>query len=176
MAEPDTIRCAVCGWEASVDDLQKIPEKCSGCGANLTMPQGNAESGKAAETSAPHLEGKKVLLVDDDGDFLQLMKLRLRITGCTLFAAMDGLMATVLVRKEKPDLVFLDISLPAGDGFVLLDRWAKMPLRFPIIVMTSRDPSGVRERVLQAGAQAFLPKTSSVTEIFATIRQVLGCS
>ena len=163
-------KCSKCGKGIVVkDEFRGKKGKCPACGTILVIPQeGTDEAGiqkiskvpeppKASQATVPDLTGKKVLVVDDDKDFLGLMRIRLKPTGCQMVTAMDGLSATTMARKEKPDMIFLDIGLPAGNGFVVLERWANtIAISTPIIVMTSWDPSTVKERVLNAGARVFL--------------------
>jgi len=64
-----------------------------------------------------------------------------------------------MAQKERPDLIILDIGLPAGDGFIVLDRLQQSALSsIPVIILTARDPQYNRERTLKAGACAFLQK------------------
>jgi len=62
-----------------------------------------------------------------------------------------------MAQKERPDLIILDIGLPAGDGFIVLDRLQQSALS-SIIILTARDPQYNRERTLKPGACAFLQK------------------
>ena len=64
-----------------------------------------------------------------------------------------------MAQKERPDLIILDIGLPAGDGFIVLDRLQQSALSsIPVIILTARDPQYNRERTLKPGACAFLQK------------------
>jgi len=181
-------KCSNCGKGiAANENLSGKKGKCPACGTILTIPQrvtiGPEDQKRSkppappetSRTGVPDLKGKKVLLVDDDKDFLKLMKIRLKPTGCELITAQDGLSATTIARKEKPDMILLDIGLPAGDGFVLLKRWANtIAVSTPIIVITSWDPTTVKEKALDAGAEAFVQKTAGINELFSTIQEVMG--
>jgi len=63
-------------------------------------------------------------------------------------------------RKHEPDLILLDLGLPAGDGFVVMDRLKAVPAlaMIPIIVVSGRSGAANREHALKAGAKAFLEK------------------
>ena len=102
----------------------------------------------------------KILIVDDDPDLCQAMKLRLRANHYDTVHAVDGYSAIALAYKEHPNLIILDLGLPAGNGFVVLARLQdddKLS-RIPVIVLTARDPQGNEQRALQSGACAFLPE------------------
>src|SRR5208282_3273875 len=95
---------------------------------------------------------RKILVVDDDPDLLRAMRLRLRANDYEIATAGDGYAAIATAQKEKPDLVVLDLGLPAGDGFVVLDRMQKSSALagVPVIVLSARDPQGNEEKALKA--------------------------
>lgn len=80
------------------------------------------------------------------------------------------------VRKHEPDLILLDLGLPAGDGFVVMERLKSVPALaiIPIVVVSGRAGAANRERALKAGAKAFLEKLVDNAELLAVIRQALG--
>jgi len=75
-----------------------------------------------------------------------------------------------------PDLIILDLGLPAGDGFSVLERLkANLTLTsIPVIVVSARDRNENRERALKAGARAFLQKPVDNARLLSVIRQALG--
>jgi DNA-binding response OmpR family regulator len=116
-----------------------------------------------------------ILVVDDDPDMRQALQIRLRANGYDVHCAANGAGAISEARKHRPDLIVLDLSLPVGDGFVVLDI---LKTNFnlssvPIIVLSGRDRSANEERVLHAGARAFLQKPVENDEFLAVIRQTL---
>ena len=68
------------------------------------------------------MDKPKILIVDDDPDLRRGLNLRLRANHFETAYATDGFSAIAMAQKERPDLIILDIGLPAGDGFVVLDR------------------------------------------------------
>src|ERR1700732_3902299 len=119
---------------------------------------------------------KKILIVDDDPDIRQGMNVRLKANHYDTFFAADALTSMVEARKHEPDLIILDLGLPAGDGFVVMERLKKIPSLavVPIIVVSARDVRANQERALKAGAKAFLQKPVDDAELLAVIRQALG--
>lgn len=79
-------------------------------------------------------------------------------------------------RKHRPDLIILDLGLPAGDGFVVMERLQKVLFLavIPIIVVSARNGLGNQKRAFDAGARAFLQKPVADAEFLAVIRQALG--
>ena len=116
-----------------------------------------------------------ILVVDDDPGMRQALQIRLRANGYDVRCAANGAGAISEARKHRPDLIVLDLSLPVGDGFVVLDTLkANFNLSsVPVIVLSGRDRRANEERVLNAGARAFLQKPIENDEFLAVIRQTL---
>jgi DNA-binding response OmpR family regulator len=119
---------------------------------------------------------KRILIVDDDPDVRLGLCLRLKANHYDIFFATDAVDAIAEARKNGPDLVILDLGLPAGDGFLVMERLKTMPslAAIPIIVVSARDRHPNRERTLEAGAKAFLQKPIDDAELLAVIRHALG--
>jgi DNA-binding response OmpR family regulator len=123
------------------------------------------------------MNGKTILIVDDDMDFVRALNIRLRANGYQVTFASDGYSALTKARKEEPDLILLDLGLPAGDGFAVMERLRSLVSSvalIPIIVLTAREPMTNKERSLAAGAEAFLQKPVDNDILLATIREALG--
>jgi DNA-binding response OmpR family regulator len=117
----------------------------------------------------------KILIVDDDPDLRQALKLRLRANHYETVNAVDGYSAIAQAYKEHPDLIILDLGLPAGDGFVVLDRLQRNTdlAKIPVVVLTARDPQSSEQRSLMSGATAFFQKPADNTELMEVIRATL---
>ena len=117
-----------------------------------------------------------ILIVDDDLDMLQALQTRLKASGFDVHCAGDGMGAISEARKHTPDLIVLDLGIPVGDGFAVLDTLkTNIDLSsIPVIVLSGRDRRANEERVLNAGARAFLQKPVQSNEFLAVIRQALG--
>jgi DNA-binding response OmpR family regulator len=114
----------------------------------------------------------KILVVDDDPDLVRALRLRLRANNYEIATATDGYSAIAAAQKEHPDLIVLDLGLPAGDGFVVLDRLQKSDTlsAVPVIVLSARDPQDNETRALKAGAAAFFQKPADNEELLNVIR------
>ena len=121
------------------------------------------------------MTNSKILIVDDDPDLRQALRLRLRANHYDTVNAVDGYSAIALAYKEHPDLIILDLGLPAGDGFVVLDRLQRDDKlsTIPVIVLTARDPQSNEMRALGAGAAAFFQKPADNAELLDVIRATL---
>jgi DNA-binding response OmpR family regulator len=116
---------------------------------------------------------KSVLLVDDDNAVLLGLGVRLKSMGYTVYTAKDAISAVAIVVKSKPDVVVLDIFVPAGDGFLVSSRLQNLvaSAATPVIFMTSSQNPHLRERALQLGGGFFL-KPFSATSLADAIEAV----
>jgi DNA-binding response OmpR family regulator len=119
---------------------------------------------------------KKILIVEDDPDVLHSMHLRLRAHHYDTSSASDAISCMAEARKNEPDLIILDLGLPAGDGFLLMERFKQIPslAAVPVIVVTGRDLHANHKRVVEAGAKAMLQKPVNNARLLAIIRQAIG--
>jgi CheY-like chemotaxis protein len=119
---------------------------------------------------------KTVLLVDDDNTILLGTGVRLKGMGYTVYTAKDAVSAISVVRKCEPDVVVLDISIPAGDGFLVAERLQNLvgSAATPIIFMTASDNPALRERAMKLGAVGFLKKPFDATSLADTIESALS--
>jgi two-component system KDP operon response regulator KdpE len=119
---------------------------------------------------------KKILIVEDDTDVRLGYHILLKANHYDTVFASDALSAVSGARKHLPDLIILDLGLPAGDGFIVLDRFrADTDLSvIPVIVVSARDFHGNKEHALQAGARAYLQKPWNDDELLAIIGHLLG--
>lgn len=118
----------------------------------------------------------KILIVDDDPDLRAALKLRLRANCYETVNAVDGYSAVAQAYQEKPDLIILDLGLPAGDGFVVLDRLRQNPelADIPVIVLTARDPEVTERKARQMGACGFFQKPADNGALLGLIRAKLA--
>jgi two-component system KDP operon response regulator KdpE len=122
------------------------------------------------------MSGKKILIIDDDKHLLLGLTARLNANGYRVVSAVDAISAIAVARKESPDLVILDLGLPAGDGFLVLERMRGLAdlIATPVIVLSAWDPTDNKRRALDAGAVAFFQKPPDIHEFLTAIRRALG--
>jgi DNA-binding response OmpR family regulator len=124
------------------------------------------------------MTAKKILIVDDDKYLVIALTARLKATGYSVVSAVDGVSALAMTRKERPDLVILDLGLPAGDGFSVLKGMRELTAEEagPTIVLSARDATGNEPRAVEAGAVAFFQKPPNTHELLGAIKRALGAS
>jgi DNA-binding response OmpR family regulator len=122
------------------------------------------------------MSGKKILIVDDDQDLLLGLGARLKANSYSVVTAADAKAAISVARMEAPDLIILDLGLPGGDGFEVLERIIELGslAAIPVIVLSAYHPAYQWRRVRDAGVLAFFQKPFENHEFLSVIRQALG--
>jgi len=118
----------------------------------------------------------KILLVEDDLDTRTGLSIRLEAHGFDVVEAPDGASAVAVAVRERPDLIILDLGLPGGDGFALIQRFRTHAVLSPtpVIVLSARDPAANRARALDWGAAEYFQKPADDQALLEAIRRALG--
>jgi two-component system response regulator MprA len=120
----------------------------------------DTESGLAAE---------RVLVVDDDPPLRRMLARTLSAEGFEVTVAADGGAALVEVQRSAPDVIVLDVAMPAIDGLSVCRRLRGKGLPTPILMLTARDAVADRVAGLEAGADDYLVKPFAVPELVARL-------
>src|SRR5438270_12605181 len=114
----------------------------------------------------------KILIIEDEANIAQVLRLYLEQANYTVIAASDGVAGLELHAREHPDLVFLDLMLPAMDGMEVCRRirsWAATP----ILMLTARQGEEDRIAGLELGADDYLVKPFSPRELVSRVKAIL---
>lgn len=122
------------------------------------------------------MTNKKILIVEDDADTLLGYSVLLKAHNYDTVCAGDGVSAIRQALAHQPDLVILDLGLPAGDGFIVMEwfRGTKSLSAIPVIVVSARDLTGNMGLALKAGARAYIQKPWNDKELLALISKLLN--
>ena len=115
---------------------------------------------------------KKVLVVEDDGNIAELLRLYLEKDGFEVYQAADGGDGIRMAQEVAPDLVLLDIMLPAVDGWVVCSEIRKSS-QVPIIMLTAKSETFDKISGLEMGADDYVTKPFEVKELMARIHAVM---
>lgn len=117
---------------------------------------------------------EKVMIVEDNPQNMKLLEILLR-KSYVLLQAHDGEEALDMATREQPDLIVMDMQLPEMSGIEVMRRLRQMPVfnHTPIIALTAYAMRGDRERFLEAGCNAYLPKPISTRELPVMIERML---
>jgi DNA-binding response OmpR family regulator len=116
----------------------------------------------------------KILVIEDEQDIALVLAKRLSNLGHKVVVGNDAYQGLSLARREAPDLIILDLMLPAGGGFGVLERIRAMPniATTPIIVATALHSEDMKDKVLAAGADAFFEKPYDFEKLGNLIRDL----
>jgi DNA-binding response OmpR family regulator len=116
----------------------------------------------------------RILIVDDEGDFVELVKFRLARLGCEFLVAGEGVHALSQARQFKPDLILLDILLPDLDGLSVCEILRRQPntKKIPIIFMSALT-GGVTKRTATMNAEDFFTKPLDLNRLEKRISELL---
>jgi len=118
----------------------------------------------------------KVLLADDDPDFVLLLKTFLEGRGWQTTVANDALQAGMVARRDMPDAVLLDINMPGGSGIRALKQLKSSPKfgRIPVVVVSARQDEQLPRAMAELGAAAFMRKPVVLADVHQLLVQLLG--
>src|SRR3954465_1100352 len=127
--------------------------------------------------SEQQLNGKRILLVDDDSDILTSMQAAFEPTGAVIESANNGNKAVELAEKNNPDLVVLDMMLPGRSGFLVLEKIkAKKPRNAkPYVIMITGNQGGRHKMYADSlGVTDYFNKPGKLDKLIARAEQLLG--
>jgi two-component system, cell cycle response regulator DivK len=115
----------------------------------------------------------RILIVDDDEDNRIIMNDILAAYGHTVISAVNGLEAVELAMKEKPDIIFLDLSMPVIDGWQAAAKIRSMPdiSTIPIIAFTAHAMVGDEKKAIDAGCNDYLTKPCTPDKILEKVNR-----
>ncbi len=116
--------------------------------------------------------GNSILIVEDNKDLLNLLKINLSDQGYKIFTARDGVTALDLYHQNQPELVILDIMLPKMDGLDVCKAIRKENRTVPILMLTAKAEELDKVLGLEIGADDYMTKPFSIRELFARIKAV----
>ncbi len=115
---------------------------------------------------------KKILIADDDRDLLASLSIRLQAAGYDVCAVQDSYQAVAQARRSAPDVLVLDINMPAGDGFTVQDRVDRMSTvhHVPVIYLTGERSERVASLTRSKNAFAVLYKPFDTADLLKAIQ------
>lgn len=120
---------------------------------------------------------KKILVIDDEPNFLEVTKVRLEANNYSVVTISDAKEVLQTVEKEVPDIILLDIVMPNMDGYLVCEqlKQGEITRNIPIILLSGKDlePRGINERCIELGVEDFLIKPVDTQELLGKIEEVL---
>jgi len=123
-------------------------------------------------TSSEKAKGE-ILIIDDEKDTANLIKLYLENKGFKALVALSGPDGVNLAKEKRPDLILLDLRMPGMDGFSVMKvlKMDKETEKIPVIILTAHDTKGYREKCLMLGATEYLTKPFSEDDLTKEIEE-----
>jgi DNA-binding response OmpR family regulator len=120
-------------------------------------------------------EKKRILIVDDERDIVKALTIRLQRAGYEVVTAFDGAQGIFMAHKESPDLIILDIRMPAGDGFSVAEKLKESTstLAIPVIFLTGSPEKNSEERARALGVRFYVKKPYDPEELLDAIERAL---
>lgn len=120
----------------------------------------------------------KVAVVDDDPEMVKAIKMMLNLAGAEVLEAISGVTGYLLIKRELPDAVLLDIMMPDIDGFEVCRKLKLNPTTkdIPVIFVTARSGQEHIDRGLSLGAQGYITKPFGPDDLIDKISQVTGAA
>ncbi len=119
---------------------------------------------------------KKILVVDDEPQIVHLLSQRLKANGYETYAANDSYQCIKMTREVKPDLILLDMKMPAGGGLHAFEtlKSSVFTSNIPIIFITAYPGEEVKKQVEELGADGFFAKPFSSVDLLNRIKELIG--
>ena len=117
-----------------------------------------------------------VLVVDDEPDIVRSVSIRLQSAGYDVLTAMDSLQATNIALKKTPDLIILDLGMPAGGGHVVIERLrgSVKGCNIPIIILSARTSYEDMQKAIEKGIEKYITKPFKSEELMAAVDELIG--
>lgn len=119
---------------------------------------------------------KKILIIDDDKLVHTILKAEFERAGYQVFAALDAMQGLMLAKQLKPDLIVLDMLMPAGGGTSVYDRLQMMAGSFqvPILVYSSLDPAEIAAKISEGPGVKIIGKNATHAAVLEAAKTLLG--
>jgi DNA-binding response OmpR family regulator len=118
---------------------------------------------------------KRILLVDDDAEIVESLRLALESNGYTVLIARDGNQGLALSERENPDLVILDMMMPKRSGFLVLEKMRRTrdtPLR--VIMITANEGSRHKAYAEMLGVDDYIRKPFPMDRLIESVQRLIG--
>lgn len=118
----------------------------------------------------------KILLIDDDPEALEIAEARLKANGYKYIGVLDGVEGINMIRKEKPDIILLDIAMPGIDGFSLckIIKGDKNIKKIPVIFFTAKELVNDVEKGFEVGADDYVLKPVDWDRLMGKIERLMS--
>ncbi|MBR8826704.1 MAG: PAS domain S-box protein [Gomphosphaeria aponina SAG 52.96 = DSM 107014] len=152
-----------------------LPKKLLPAQNNFSQQEGQEIAAETTRLTQAKLEECLILIADDNDDNIELFNDYLTAKGYKLMRAKNGLEAIKMAVEVKPQIILMDIQMPEMDGLTAISRIRAIPeiREIPMIALTGLAMTGDREKCLQAGADEYLTKPVSLSQLAIAINKLI---
>ena len=120
-------------------------------------------------------DSKKILIIEDEQELVTSLVTLFKSEGYQTLAAYDGTRGTSLAHQGKVDLIILDLALPAGNGFFVLENLKEVEAtrNIPVVVLTCKIGEDLEEKARKMGVVAYIRKPFSPSELLEQVKEIL---
>lgn len=131
---------------------------------------------KMVFTERTRIKMKKILLIEDNQDLAKIIQKRLVQNGFDVIWAADAYIGTQMAHTDNPDLIILDLMIPAGGGITCLKniRLSYKINHIPVVVLTAMKDDEYKKRIEAEGVQAYLDKSQDIEKLGDVINSILN--
>jgi DNA-binding response OmpR family regulator len=153
-----------------------MPPSASKAKSTDSKPAAKAKEQPAASSQpAAGEKQKRILLVDDDQEIVESMRLALSAKGYSVVVARDGNQGLVLCEKEDPDLVILDMMMPKRSGFLVLEKLRRTrPVPLRVIMITANEGSRHKAYAEMLGVDDYIRKPFAMDKLMDSVERLLS--
>jgi DNA-binding response OmpR family regulator len=133
------------------------------------------KKGLWGENGENMVQTKRILVVDDERDIVKALTIRLQRAGYEVVTAFDGAQGIFMAHKEKPDLIILDVRMPAGNGFSVAEKLKQSmsTIAIPVIFLTGSPEKNSEEKAMAVGARFYVKKPYDPEELLDAVSRAL---
>jgi DNA-binding response OmpR family regulator len=129
----------------------------------------------STEQTPPAAATKRVLLVDDDYEIIDSLRMLLEAKGYTILIARDGNQGLAMAEREDPDLMILDMMMPKRSGFLVLEKLRRTrPVPMKIIMITANEGSRHKAYAEMLGVDDYIRKPFAMDRLLESVEKLIG--
>ena len=138
------------------------------------MPESSRSKKDTAESKPDTEPGKRILLVDDDHEIIDSMRMALESRGYQILIARDGNQGLAMAEREDPDLVILDMMMPKRSGFLVLEKLRRTrPVPLRVIMVTANEGSRHKAYAEMLGVDDYIRKPFAMDRLLESVDRLL---
>lgn len=139
------------------------------------MAEEKGEEAKEEAKDEAKSQAQRILLVDDDQEIVEAMRITLEAKGYTILVARDGNQGLAMAEREDPDLVILDMMMPKRSGFLVLERLRRTrPVPLRVIMITANEGSRHKAYAEMLGVDDYIRKPFPMDRLLESVRRLLS--